>query len=268
MQHLKGKSILIGKDPLHGKLTVAIVGSNLKTAIGPENSVPPTVSRCIPEQNIGHARLSIDNSGNIMLTNLKPQNVTYVNGSAVLSKQIDKDTIIELGAKHFQVSLTAILSNARMLVLSSDAKAASDIPPVPPTPQSNTFHIAYLEDIWNQYEAEIERIQNKQKRNNTIRALQGVLSMSGIVIGVITAACGFAPIGIILSSVALIIGIISFIFTKNDTSAEDRKQALDTLEDNYLCPNPNCRKSLPTKRYKWIKLNYTTCSYCKAKFIP
>lgn len=278
MQNLKGKNILIGKEPGAGRLLVAIEGTAFNTAIGPTNSVPATVSRCMPAEGKAHARISIDAAGNMLLTNLKPQNVTFINGTRVLSKHIDSDTAIELGADHFSVSMTAILATARRLVTPL-------APPVPPTPnaatnkkisqqqvkisvgQESTFNLKPLEEIWMRYEYEMERIQAKQKRTNTMRSLQGVLSLSGIVFGALLTACGLAPIGIVFSVAALVLGAISFFMTKNDSSTDDRKRALEELEDHYLCPNPNCRKSLPTKPYKWIQRNYTSCSYCKAKFI-
>ena len=65
MQNLKGKNILIGKEPGAGRLLVAIEGTQFNTAIGPANSVPATVSRCMPAQGTAHARISIDAGGNI-----------------------------------------------------------------------------------------------------------------------------------------------------------------------------------------------------------
>lgn len=277
MQNLKGKNILIGKEPGSGRLLVAIEGTQFNTAIGPANSVPSTVSRCMPTQGAAHARISIDTAGNMLLTNLKPQNVTFVNGTRVLSKHIDSNTAIELGSDHFSVNMTAILATARRLV----TPITQANPPIVPRtsapsmpgvkiaskPEQNTFSTKPLEEIWMRYENEMDRIQARQKRTNTMRALQGVLSLGGIVVGGVMAMCGAPAVGIIFSSAALVLGIVAFFVTKNDTSAEDRKRALEQLEDNYLCPNPACRKSLPTKPYKWIQRNYTNCSYCKSKLI-
>ena len=132
--------------------------------------------------------------------------------------------------------------------------------------QQPTFCLKPLEAVWLRYEEKMDQIQAKQKRTNTMRALQGVLSMSGIAIGGVLALCGIMAVGIIFSSAALVLGLVSFFITKNDTANEDRKAALDQLEDSYLCPNPSCRKSLPTKPYKWLQRNYTSCSYCKCKY--
>lgn len=280
MQNLKGKNILIGKEPENGRLLVAIEGTPDSTAIGPANSVPGTVSRCIPQLGMAHARISVDAGGNMILSNLKDRNVTFVDGTRVISRHISPDSCIELGPDHFSISMAAILTTARRLVT----------PPKPVMPQQQvqnvpqgmfnaamqagktaqqqpTFSLKPLEAVWMRYEQQMEEIQAKQKRTNTMRALQGVLSMSGIALGGIMALCGIMAVGIIFSSAALVLGLVGFFITKNDTAAEDRKAALEQLEDSYLCPNPACRKSLPTKPYKWLQRNYTTCSYCKAKFM-
>ena len=71
MEQLKGKTILIGKEPSQGRLLVALPGSGKSAAIGLPGSVPASVSRCRPAEGIAHAKISIDQSGNIILTNLK-----------------------------------------------------------------------------------------------------------------------------------------------------------------------------------------------------
>ena len=99
MDRLKGKTILIGKEPGQGRLLVSVSG---KTAVGASNSVPNSVSRCKVAEGVAHAKITVDQSGNMVLTNMKTENVTYVNGSEIASKRILPSNTVELGKRSIQ----------------------------------------------------------------------------------------------------------------------------------------------------------------------
>ena len=90
IENLKGKTILVGKEPGNGRLfvSVKINGQPKTAAIGEMNSVPNSVSRCKPAENTAHCKIEVDATGNLIVTNLKPQNVTYVNGAEIVSKKV------------------------------------------------------------------------------------------------------------------------------------------------------------------------------------
>ena len=94
---LKGKTILVGKEPGNGRLfvSVKINGQPKTAAIGEMNSVPNSVSRCKPTENTAHCKIEVDNSENITVANLKPQNVTYVNGAEIVSKKVKQNGMLK-----------------------------------------------------------------------------------------------------------------------------------------------------------------------------
>ena len=83
LDNLRGKTILIGKEPGNGRLLISvnIKGQVKNTTLGEMGCVPSCVSRCIPSDGVAHCKIDIDISGNITLTNAKPQNTTCVNAT-------------------------------------------------------------------------------------------------------------------------------------------------------------------------------------------
>ena len=124
---LKGKTILVGKEPRNGRLfvSVKVKGQPKTAAIGEMNSVPNSVSRCKPAEDTAHCKIEVDNSGNVIVSNLKPQNVTYVNGVEIVSKSVKPNGFIELGKDRFSVGVSTILETASKIVVSV-------CPPPPP----------------------------------------------------------------------------------------------------------------------------------------
>lgn len=88
MERLKGKTILVGKEPGQGRLLVAVLETGKAAAIGSPGCVPNSVSRCKPADGVAHVKITIDQSENMVLTNMKPQNVTFINGTEIVSKHV------------------------------------------------------------------------------------------------------------------------------------------------------------------------------------
>ncbi len=128
IDNLKGKTILVGKEPGNGRLfvSVKINGQPKTAAIGEMNSVPNSVSRCKPAENTAHCKIEVDATGNLVVTNLKPQNVTYVNGAEIVSKKVKSNGMIELGKDRYSVSVNTIIETA--------SKIVATVIPTPPSP--------------------------------------------------------------------------------------------------------------------------------------
>ena len=110
MEILHNKTILIGREPEKSRLMIAInTGNGIKaTTIGEAGSVPNSVSRCIAVNNMAHCRLEVDKAGGMRLSNMKEENVTYVNGNEIMSKAVTADSTIELGRGRFAVKASDI----------------------------------------------------------------------------------------------------------------------------------------------------------------
>ncbi len=257
MDRLRGKTILIGREAGQGRLLVALQGSSAKVTIGSVGSVPSSVSRCLPDVGTAHCKIEIDHSGNMVITNMKSENITYVNGLQVQSKRIDSTSSISLGRERFPINLNTVLRAAITL--------AGNTSSVPAPKPSKTYSIRHLERVWNEYEEAMETIQRNQQERGKRRMLP-------IMIG--TASAILAPIVGYFSTqtlwVTIPIAAISFIiyfrnYTEKDTSIEDKKKVVNKLYDDYVCPNPDCHHFMGNQPYKLMRQN-TKCPYCHCNF--
>lgn len=245
---LEGKTILIGKEPGSGRLLVAVKGVGTVT-IGPDGCVPASVSRCKPAEDAGHCRLSIDQNSVMTLTNLKPQNVTYVNGMEIITKRVTADSNITLGKDRYAVDLNTVLEAARKLVKQKKPTEA--------------LSIKHLEEVWNAYEHMMEEIAEKQRKRARYRILPILLSSASTTISALIAhffGVQTLWVSIPISVLITIIYVISFM--AKDTSMEDKNKANDYLIENYVCPHADCKHFLGYSKYKIIRQN-KICPYCR-----
>lgn len=276
MESLRNKSILIGKEAGQGRLEIVVIGSSkpLIGFIGNPGTVPNTVSRCKPAENMAHAKLDIDSNGNMTLSNMKPQNITYVNGGEIESKRISHDAAIALGAEQYAVNLTTILNSAKQLVKLVQHSQPNAATPQPTTPEKpkKVYNIKHLEAVWNRYHDEMKEIQKRQGEKGFMARLPMLFTMicgtlTAISIGsdwanAIKIICG------IFTGIALILMIYSLVNAKSDTSIEDKERLIEEFQEHYCCPNPECNKFLGNQSYKMLKKQTSMrCPHCKSEFI-
>ena len=78
-------------------MQLCITSGKVKMLYGNEGSVARSVSRA-------HCKLTITDTGNIILENLKPENVTFVNGMAIVSKRINGNENVALGGDRYPLN--------------------------------------------------------------------------------------------------------------------------------------------------------------------
>lgn len=256
MDNLKGKSILIGKEAAEGRLCVAVGsdGAPAKVAVlGLPGSVPACVSRCMPAAGVAHARLTVDDAGNMTLSNLKSQNVTFVNGCEIVSKKVTPAMTVELGIDRYRVDLSAVLAAAGRI-----AGVAA-----PPKPGERRFNIAHLERVWSDYHSGLKALRERQKRVNLVRTGCGIFTMCAM-----PCIFMFGPVGYVLTAIGIAGNIYSFVGLKNDSTADEQEQLTERFQDSYICPNPDCGKYLAITPYRLMKKQYSmTCPHCKCTFV-
>lgn len=267
MEKLKGKTILIGKEPGLCRLLVSVDGKTV--AIGSPGSVPNSVSRCKVAEGVAHAKITVDKDGEMLLTNMKSENVTYVNGTEIVSKRIQPSSAVELGKDRFRINLAVVIEAARKLV-----------PGKAPEPKK-VFNIKHLERVWNDYQEELRRINERTRKQQLNARLPMFFTMGG---GAISFVLSFV-LGDsykteiqILSGVLVVVGVIllvqSFINGKKNNPVEEREKALEKFQDDYVCPNPDDGKFLGNISYKLLKKQFKNpkdqkiyCPYCGCEFI-
>lgn len=261
-ENLKGKVVYIGKDAGCGRLLISmsIGGKKANALLGEQNSVPKSVSRCVPDEGVAHLSISVNDEGVITAKNLKSQNVTYVEGTEIVSKILLNDAEIELGLDKYPIKLSSILSVAEKIV---EASEPTKIP---------EFNISHLEDVWNNYHNNCIELQKRTRKQNVQGRIPMFFTMGAGALSSIAFACGWGDevkiICVILTVIGLLLMGYTFLKSKNDTSIEDRERFTDEFQENYICPNPKCGKYLGSYSYKLMKRQYSmSCPHCKCKFV-
>ena len=230
MDNLKGKTILIGKEPGQGRLLVAIQETGKCCAIGAPGSVPACVSRCKPAEGSAHAKIAVGYDGCLTLTNMKAQNVTFVNGSEIASKRISLSNSVELGKDHYSINVPAIIEAAKKIA------ALSETPKPQPNPQPSV-DISHLRSVYENYETEMDRIVLAQQELGKKRMLPIMVSSASGILSGLGALISLSSLWVTLP----VTGIVSLLYFRNynskDTSYEDRKNANSEFQHNYVCPS-------------------------------
>lgn len=208
--------------------------------LGHEGSVPATVSR-------QHCKLSAEADGSFTLINLKPANITYVNGQEIMKKRVSAKDAIELGSERYRLDLQAVLNTV------------GDLLPKP------AVSIAHLEAIWDNYQAEKVAIQVRRSKSAAVQSVTGILSMLSI-------ACGFIPdiptiVRILLYAMALGLAIYFFIVRYRNAGKEARelKEFEDRFKEQYVCPC-GCGRSFGYQEYKQLVITQKMCPLSKRPY--
>lgn len=265
MNSLQGKTILIGKEPGNGRLLIAIPGGK-SAAIGSPNSVPNSVSRCKLAEGVAHAKITVDHSGNMILTNMKDRNVTYVNGTEIVSKRIVPSSRVELGMDRFLINLPMVLEAAGKLASISAGNGGHAGCGASP---KKKYNISHLKRVWEAYEQEMDRIAQQQLETGKKRMLPIMVgSLSGVASPILATLVAVNTLYITVPIAAISFGLYFTNYRKKDTSYEERKAAQERFTDDYVCPNPDCNKFLGNTSYKLLKKQYSMqCPYCKSEFV-
>lgn len=261
-ENLKGKVINIGKDAGSSRLliSVPIRGKKANALFGEPNSVPKSVSRCIPDKDAAHLSISINDNGVISVKNCKSQNVTFVEGVEIASKVLLNDVELELGLDKYPIKLSSILSVAEKILDASEPSKTSE------------FNISHLERVWNNYHNSCIELQKRSRKQNVQGRIPMFFTMGAGALSSIAFARVWGDevkiICVILTVIGLLLMGYTFMKSKNDTSIEDRERFTEEFQEKYICPNPKCGKYLGAYSYKLMKRQYSmSCPHCKCKFV-
>lgn len=251
MERLKGKTILIGKEPGQGRLAILVAGK--VALLGTPGSVPGCVSRL--KDGTAHCKIMVAQDGSMTITNLKDANVTYVNGAEVMSKRIDQNSRVQLGKDRYDIDVKTVLQAAIKL-----------LPPKvtlpPPPPPVKEYSIRHLERVWNNYTEIVKKLRTRQKNINLLSSIPMAFSMFGGLIA------GIAPDEIRMyayafTGVALVILVYGLYKRFTDNTQDEAEELKKKLQRDYVCPN--CGHYLEGREYPLL-LQDGKCRYCGAKF--
>ena len=229
-------NFLIGRESSTDKPRLAIIRDGQTEYFGKPGSVPKSVSR-------KHCSVVISDDQSISIEDITDNNFMYINGTDCKRlNNVQMDDLIELGPDRYVLDLSSIVKGISA---------------------QQTWHIAHLEKIYNDYsQAKLDN-QIKQGKLGALSALPGILSMTSI--GVAAFVDG-ARIPMIALAV-IFAGAFAAIRIKNAKEVPLRLKKMDEdFKESYVCPNPACDRFLGAMSYKDL-IKFRSCPYCKAKYI-
>lgn len=250
IENLKGKTILIGRNPAKENLLVAVVGYPKTLPVGTE-SVPLSISRCVPTEDKAHCKIAVGLDGTMTLTNMKSENCTFVNGKEIVSKKIDESSIVELGKDHYQLNVVNVLQ----LVSSKLIGVVKG--PVP------TYSIRHLKKIEAEYKDSAKRIDTRRRHIQLLSSIPIGFSLANGLIG------GLIPeiriLALIISGIAFTIFIYGLYLRLTDNSSDELEKLKDAFLHDYICPNPKCHHSMEGRSFFLLQQD-GKCRHCGCKF--
>ena len=236
--------LIIGRESsspqsIGGRLHI-VSSSKTDYFIGSEGSVPKTVSR-------QHCKITIKTDGSMLLVNLKPTNITFINGIAAVQKSIAKSDLIELGSDRYKLELKALLDIVD-----------SEIP--------KAYSITHLKAVWEKYDQAKTEIQVQRDKSAAIQSVTGILSMASI-------ACGFIPsipiaVRGFLYAIAIVLAVVFFVYRIKHAGefVHQLKELDEQFHKDYVCPNPECQRFLGNIPYDDLVKQTKSCFVCKAVY--
>ena len=234
--------IIIGRE--EGARRLHCVADGREFNIGQVGMVPLSVSR-------RHCKITVNDS-NIIIENIKAQNVTYVDGNQIFSKGISPTSRVQLGDEKFLVPLQQIL---QMVGISPSNALQNEVP---------TFSLKPLEKVWEEYDNRRMEIQNHAAKSANKQRLQGILSMLGVCIGLIPGMNQTLRIVIVVAALSVAV----YFFVKGSIGITVQQQLHDLDEEyakKYKCPNPNCGRSFGAIPYRNIEYS-KQCFACGCRY--
>ena len=223
--------ITIGRDAVTSKLSITI---DKKTQlVGEPKSVPMSVSR-------QHCAITISDVGKMKIKNLNPGNTTYVNGVAIMSKNLTRDDSLELGEDKYRIDWG---------IIDQTLPKEADIRP--------------LNDVWETYNSGTKAVAQSTQQFQVVRGIVPVFTMSAVLIGYLSGGRG-GPFYLIY---ALVIALTVFFSIKawRDIARNDerREEIKKQFTQDYCCPL--CGYFFGFTEYRILKKNMDNCPKSKTK---
>ncbi len=195
-----------------------------------------------------HCKVTPNADGTYTIENLSPSG-TRVDGQEIIRTTAKPSSRLQLG-QSFSATLGELLGQVGQ-------------PSAAPKAEAKSFRITHLKPVWEEFNRKNLENASRQQHLNLIRGSLGIFTMGGIIVtSLVTPALGLSLTGIGLAGT-----IYSFVGLKNIESPEQKQKRQDEFDDKWVCPNPQCRHSLPAKNYKKLVNDYKSCPFCRCDYI-
>lgn len=226
--------IEFGRNPDTEKLKITCAGKVINKDIRLDASVSKR-----------HCLLTVSNNGEMILRNLNPDNVTFLNGVSINSKKFEltDSTKITMGARGCVLPLQEVLKELGF---------------------KQTYSIGHLKGIIAGHKEKKIQMQIALGRQNAMRGLMPAFMA-------LAAVLGFTDI--MPDNAKIIPSVFSLVFAcyfgyKGFVGASNNPKKQMELDEKFhkecVCPNPDCHHFLPGE-YEDI-LRAGACPWCRSKF--
>lgn len=247
---LYGATLFIGRNPQGGGLRVRLERGTTRLAFTLAAVTGQSVTRCTDDK--AHCRLTVDTAGRLSVTNLSPQNVTYVNDTEVVTKHLTTADDLTLGSDCSPVRLTELLDKAVQTLLKKAPEAAA-------------FSLAQLEAVWDDYHRESLNLKLYQRKVGLMRSVPMMFTLGSGSITALTRVFTWPEWVFTLTIVMTISGfalmVYGFYLSVTDRSIERGEALLRRFQGEYICPNPACRHFMGMQPFHLLRQN-KKCPYC------
>ena len=237
--------LTIGRESGNHRLMIT-ADDGKKGYYGNVGSVPKSVSR-------EHCKLKVVSPNEFIITNIKPENKTMVNGLAVMQKHITINDRVELGKDNYLLSLAAIVNAFVNWGGGGGVQGGK------------TYSISHLEKVWNEYNQAKLDAQIKQAKENAISSVSGLFSMAAILAGFFPGV----PMGVRIAIYGIAILLAVYFFYSRVRKASYYPMLYQEIDkkfhEDYVCPNPDCHHFFGYQPFDDLKKN-KGCGYCKCGY--
>ena len=182
---------------------------------------------------------------------------TFVDDVQVIKRIVTPDTILRLGP-------TYTVKVADLFPLYTPKEKDEERKLIGENPEPcDGYSVKGLEDVWNHYHETKLELQRRQHRMGLlIRIPMLFTAMSGILTAILPNE--YRIYTCILTGISALLMIYGFFQQKDFVLAIEMDKLERWLQDNYVCPNPNCRCFLGNQPYHLLRMN-KKCRYCGSK---
>lgn len=218
----------------------------------------PTVSR-------KHCKVIDNGDGTYIIENLSPSG-TKVDGVEIIRATAKPNSRIQLG-QNFSSTLVELIgvpqAASKPQTQSTSAKpAAQGTSSTRTQPEVKTFNISHLRRVWEDYNNANIEMADSQRKINLIRSGLGIFTMCAM-----PTIYFLGPVGYALTGIGVLGNIYSFAGMRNAETAAEKQERKDAFDLKWICPNPDCKRSLPLKSYRVFIQTVKECPCCKCKFV-
>lgn len=213
-----------------------------------------------------HARLIQCTNTRFVLEDLDSKNGTFVNGTRITRKVIDKTDTLRLADAEYTVDqLLNLLPIKSVKSFEAGQEESAPSKPFPAADENQldfTNEFAELKQLYEQYPKLRRNCRNREKM---IRTGSVILSSIVGVSATLATGGGALPFLQIISGAGL--GVLIPTLCSTLLSTDEKLEIIDReYRDRYRCPNPTCRDPFSPREWDLLA-QQKTCRRCQAVWV-